>query len=51
MSNWFKIAIEHKYITLFEYGSFQDRKVIGRGGFGIVYSAYSRDIEKLKKIL
>ncbi|CAG8623675.1 23260_t:CDS:2 [Cetraspora pellucida] len=46
MSNWFKVAIEQKYITLFEYDSFQDWKVIGKGGFGAVYSAYSRDAEK-----
>ncbi|CAG8854538.1 42763_t:CDS:1, partial [Gigaspora margarita] len=46
MSNWFEVAIEHKYIKLFEYKSFQNWKVIGRGGFGTVYSAYSKDVEK-----
>ncbi|CAG8459199.1 8385_t:CDS:2, partial [Cetraspora pellucida] len=47
MSNWFKVAIEQKYITLFGHDSFQDWKVIGKGGFGVVYSAYSRDTEKI----
>ncbi|CAG8626695.1 18554_t:CDS:2, partial [Racocetra persica] len=46
MSNWFNVAIEQEYITLFEYDSFQNWEEIGRGGSGTVYSAYSRDIEK-----
>ncbi|CAG8730662.1 685_t:CDS:2 [Cetraspora pellucida] len=47
MSNWFKVAIEQKYITLFDYDPFQEMKEIGRGGFGAIKSAYSRDIEKI----
>ncbi|CAG8665502.1 17625_t:CDS:2 [Cetraspora pellucida] len=46
MSNWFKVAIEQKYITSFEYDSFQNWEEIGRGGSGTIYGAYSRDIEK-----
>ncbi|RIB10752.1 kinase-like domain-containing protein [Gigaspora rosea] len=46
MSNWIEIAIEKNYITLFQHDSFQDWKVIGRGAFGTVYSAYSKDAEK-----
>ncbi|CAG8783075.1 1265_t:CDS:10, partial [Gigaspora margarita] len=46
MSNWIEVAIEKNYITLFQHDSFQDWKVIGRGGFGTIYSAYSKDAEK-----
>ncbi|CAG8632031.1 19157_t:CDS:2 [Cetraspora pellucida] len=35
MSNWFKVAIEQKYITSFEYDSFQNWEEIGRGGSDI----------------
>ncbi|CAG8790158.1 14993_t:CDS:1, partial [Cetraspora pellucida] len=47
MSNWLKVAIEQKYITLFEYDSFQNWKEIGSGGFGAVYSAYSKNSERI----
>ncbi|CAG8635567.1 2510_t:CDS:1, partial [Cetraspora pellucida] len=47
MSNWIEVAIEKKDITLFKYDSFQNWEVIGRGGFGTVYSAYSEDAEKI----
>ncbi|CAG8664280.1 40108_t:CDS:2 [Gigaspora margarita] len=43
MSNWLKIAIEQKYIKSYKHNSFQDLKIIGKGGFGAIYSAYSKD--------
>ncbi|CAG8785772.1 1265_t:CDS:2, partial [Racocetra persica] len=41
-----KVAFEQTYIKFFEYSSFDIIKVIGKGGFGTVFSAYSRDTEK-----
>ncbi|CAG8756989.1 27001_t:CDS:2 [Gigaspora margarita] len=46
MSDWLKVAVESKYIESFEYESFENKKVIGKGGFGTVYSAYSKDIDQ-----
>ncbi|CAG8649711.1 26812_t:CDS:1, partial [Racocetra persica] len=46
MLNWLEVAIEQKYITLFKHDSFQNWQIIGKGGFGTVHSAYSRDTEK-----
>ncbi|KAF0407567.1 kinase-like domain-containing protein [Gigaspora margarita] len=46
MSNWFKVAVERKYIKSFKYESFENKKLIGVGGFGTVYSAYSKDIDQ-----
>ncbi|CAG8665307.1 13694_t:CDS:2 [Cetraspora pellucida] len=46
MSNWFKTAIEQGYIRLFEFDSFEDLQTIDRGGFGTVYSAYSKNTEQ-----
>ncbi|CAG8834942.1 36869_t:CDS:2, partial [Racocetra persica] len=38
----FKIAFGQK----FEYYSFEDKTKIGKGGFGSVYKAYSKDIKQ-----
>ncbi|CAG8768547.1 1097_t:CDS:1, partial [Ambispora leptoticha] len=38
----FKIAFGQK----FEYDSFEDMTKIGKGGFGSVYKAYSKDIKQ-----
>ncbi|CAG8850221.1 44577_t:CDS:1, partial [Gigaspora margarita] len=46
MSDWFKVAVEREYIKSFEYGSFENKKVIGKGRFGTVYSAYSKDMDQ-----
>ncbi|CAG8811990.1 17909_t:CDS:1, partial [Racocetra persica] len=51
--DWLKIAIEEKFVKFFEYDSFNDLEIIGNGGFATVYSANSKDIEKvvaLKKL-
>ncbi|CAG8507843.1 5462_t:CDS:2, partial [Scutellospora calospora] len=45
--DWFKFAIEQKFIKSFEYSSFNDFKEIGTGGFGTVHSAYSKHIDKV----
>ncbi|CAG8789685.1 24126_t:CDS:1, partial [Gigaspora margarita] len=47
MLNWFKFAVEHKYITLFEYGSFGNWEKIDEGGFGAVFSAYSKNTDEI----
>ncbi|CAG8679289.1 3691_t:CDS:2 [Cetraspora pellucida] len=47
MSNWIEVAIEKKDIKSFKYDSFKNWEVIGRGGFGTVYSAYSEDDKKI----
>ncbi|KAF0553170.1 kinase-like protein [Gigaspora margarita] len=47
MSNWLKNAIKEKYIKSFEFNSFQNSKIIGKGGFGAIYSAYSKNIDKI----
>ncbi|CAG8791306.1 9444_t:CDS:2, partial [Cetraspora pellucida] len=39
-------AIEQKFVKVFKYDSFRDLKMIGRGGFGAVYSAYSKNTKK-----
>ncbi|CAG8458344.1 7979_t:CDS:1, partial [Dentiscutata heterogama] len=44
MADWFKVAVERKYIKLFEYGSFENLEIIGQGGFGNVFRAHSNDI-------
>lgn len=46
MSNWLKIALEQRYIKSFKHNSFQDWKIIGKGGFGAIYSAYSKDFKQ-----
>ncbi|CAG8853158.1 26585_t:CDS:1, partial [Gigaspora margarita] len=46
MSDWYERAIKDESIHSFEYESFKNCKQIGEGGFGIVYSAYSEDIEQ-----
>ncbi|CAG8783242.1 20455_t:CDS:2 [Gigaspora margarita] len=46
MSDWFKGAVKHKHIKSFEYEAFETMKLIGEGGFGSVYSAYSKDIDQ-----
>ncbi|RIB27389.1 hypothetical protein C2G38_2029444 [Gigaspora rosea] len=46
-SDWVKFGIEQEYITLFKHDSFKEWKIIGRGGFGAVYSAFSKDVEKI----
>ncbi|CAG8649331.1 315_t:CDS:2 [Cetraspora pellucida] len=43
--SWLEIGIEKNFIKLFDYNSFENWKLIGRGGFGTVYSAYSNDIK------
>ncbi|CAG8562103.1 2269_t:CDS:2 [Cetraspora pellucida] len=51
--DWLESAIEEKFMKCFEYKSFNEFKMIGSGGFATVYSAYSKDIEKvvaLKKL-
>ncbi|CAG8665935.1 33562_t:CDS:2, partial [Gigaspora margarita] len=53
MSDWFKVAVEREYIKSFEYEFFENKEEIGKGGFGTVYSAYSKDIDltiALKKL-
>ncbi|KAF0407565.1 kinase-like protein [Gigaspora margarita] len=53
MSDWFMSAVEREYIKSFEYDSFENKILIGEGGFGTVYSAYSKDIDQtiaLKKL-
>ncbi|RIB22945.1 kinase-like domain-containing protein [Gigaspora rosea] len=53
MSDWFTVAVEREYIKSFEYESFENKELIGEGGFGTVYSAYSKDIDQtiaLKKL-
>ncbi|CAG8820434.1 28477_t:CDS:2, partial [Gigaspora margarita] len=47
MSNWLKNAIKEKYIKSFEFNSFQNSKIIGKGGFGAIYRAYSKNIDKI----
>ncbi|CAG8626886.1 18160_t:CDS:2, partial [Cetraspora pellucida] len=42
MSNWFKVTIEQKYITSFEYDSFLNWKEIGRGGSELDWSTKIR---------
>ncbi|CAG8779960.1 15447_t:CDS:2 [Gigaspora margarita] len=51
-ANWFELALEGKYIKKHDYNSFKDLKLIGRGGFGDVYSAYSKHLGNvaLKKL-
>ncbi|CAG8485504.1 6696_t:CDS:2 [Dentiscutata heterogama] len=34
--NWFKTAVEQGFIKSFEYNSFNDLKIISKGGFGTV---------------
>ncbi|CAG8820562.1 6804_t:CDS:1, partial [Racocetra persica] len=46
MPNCIKVAIDQKFVTVFKYDSFRDLKIIGRGGFGTVYSAYSKNAKK-----
>ncbi|KAF0452008.1 kinase-like domain-containing protein [Gigaspora margarita] len=46
MSDWYERAIKDEYITSYEYESFENRKYIGKGGFGTVCSAYSEDIDQ-----
>ncbi|RIB11722.1 kinase-like domain-containing protein [Gigaspora rosea] len=46
MSSWFKDAVKNKHIKSFEYEAFENKKLIGNGGFGKVYSAYSKDIDQ-----
>ncbi|CAG8675204.1 20760_t:CDS:2, partial [Cetraspora pellucida] len=46
INDWFKVAFEQAYIKFFDYNSFDTKKVIGKGGFGTVFSAYSSDTEK-----
>ncbi|CAG8625848.1 34158_t:CDS:2, partial [Gigaspora margarita] len=46
MSDWFKDAVKHKQIKSFKYEAFENIKQIGEGGFGNVYSAYSKDIDQ-----
>ncbi|CAG8614034.1 4682_t:CDS:1, partial [Scutellospora calospora] len=45
--NWLEVGVKEKYIKSFEYSSFNNWSKIGEGGFGIVYSAYSNDVEKI----
>ncbi|CAG8851686.1 32749_t:CDS:1, partial [Gigaspora margarita] len=37
----------NEYIKLFEYGSFANWKKIDEGGFGAVFSAYSKNTEEI----
>ncbi|CAG8731421.1 9530_t:CDS:2, partial [Dentiscutata heterogama] len=46
MPDWLKDAIKNEYIKLFEYGSFENKKWIGEGGFGSVFGAYSKSINQ-----
>ncbi|CAG8819115.1 17466_t:CDS:2, partial [Cetraspora pellucida] len=40
--DWFKVAIEQEYIKLFDYSSFANPRIIGKGGFGSIYIAHSK---------
>ncbi|KAF0467212.1 kinase-like protein [Gigaspora margarita] len=40
---WLKNVTDQGYIRLYDYSEFSDRKLIGRGGFGIVYKAKWED--------
>ncbi|RIB03122.1 hypothetical protein C2G38_2123750, partial [Gigaspora rosea] len=45
LEEWFKNVIDEGYIRLYDFSKFSDRKLIGRGGFGIVYKAKCKDCE------
>ncbi|CAG8847252.1 19108_t:CDS:1, partial [Racocetra persica] len=44
---WLKVAVEQRYVKSFEYKSFENWKIIGRGARTILYCAYSRDIDQI----
>ncbi|CAG8705804.1 796_t:CDS:2, partial [Dentiscutata heterogama] len=41
------MAVERKFIKSFEYESFENWQLIGKGGFGTVFSAYSKDTDQI----
>ncbi|CAG8465249.1 6358_t:CDS:2 [Cetraspora pellucida] len=47
INDWFKVAFQQAYIKFFDYDSFDTIKIIGKGGFGTIFSAYSSDTEKI----
>ena len=44
--NWIEVAIDKEYFKFYEYKQFSNFQQIGVGGFGKVYRANWKDLEK-----